>query len=575
MAESEQKDSHSSPAPSSPESHSVQGRELKAPKDRNCPFCGQAFTSSSLGRHLDLYIKPKNPKPPDGVHDVNEIRKIRGGITRRQPRTSLKTGEREGDGHRREDSRHEDGGHERPAKAARFTDSSYVNSPVEKEGGIHTFFNAPVWQATGVINDLPARAPSRSQNTTPNHATQAQRLQDMRRDGSGNRIERPDYVPDDMWKLQEAAEVGKAAEMALREVLGSLEAARKKTEPKQLYDDFDYMALSFPALCLAILPPPPSLFSTPFAGPQTWSLEPPQATQFEALNRMLNERSAWVRNGNPDNLPDSVIFRCHVHLERSYEHWQTMSDKEQQNAWVLELSRALVGEKGKKQDLKAELERAQQRVKHLEAEFDRLSRCQLPREYLLHPPNTIPINENVLREMRSADDGKSAAAKADYDAEVLLEKWRSRVKSTARSNRMPASSNTLTATYPPQTYVETRRNQLRSDMYLNGSVFSVGGPMPRDSIGLRDRGGVTYETPREPGGVINEDIDLDPDADWHADADGDVEDDAPLFTGRHAGTMTRTRRAGANGSMNANGKRPLDSATQGGRKAEPRLSRGG
>lgn len=58
----------------------------KAPKDKNCPYCGQAFTSSSLGRHLDLYIKEKNPKAPDGIHDVDEIRKIRGGITRRQPR---------------------------------------------------------------------------------------------------------------------------------------------------------------------------------------------------------------------------------------------------------------------------------------------------------------------------------------------------------------------------------------------------------------------------------------------------------------------------------------------------------
>lgn len=35
----------------------------KAPKDRNCPFCNQAFTSSSLGRHLDLYIKPKVSVP--------------------------------------------------------------------------------------------------------------------------------------------------------------------------------------------------------------------------------------------------------------------------------------------------------------------------------------------------------------------------------------------------------------------------------------------------------------------------------------------------------------------------------
>lgn len=31
----------------------------KASKDRKCEFCNQAFTSSSLGRHLDLYIKPK------------------------------------------------------------------------------------------------------------------------------------------------------------------------------------------------------------------------------------------------------------------------------------------------------------------------------------------------------------------------------------------------------------------------------------------------------------------------------------------------------------------------------------
>ncbi|KAJ4344964.1 hypothetical protein N0V95_006042, partial [Ascochyta clinopodiicola] len=62
---------------------------LKAPKDKNCPFCGQAFTSSSLGRHLDLYIRPKNPKAADGIHLVDEIRKLRGGITRRQAKGSI------------------------------------------------------------------------------------------------------------------------------------------------------------------------------------------------------------------------------------------------------------------------------------------------------------------------------------------------------------------------------------------------------------------------------------------------------------------------------------------------------
>lgn len=57
--------------------------QLKARKDKTCPFCGQSFTSSSLGRHLDLFIRAKNPKAPDGKHNVEEIRKMRETITRR------------------------------------------------------------------------------------------------------------------------------------------------------------------------------------------------------------------------------------------------------------------------------------------------------------------------------------------------------------------------------------------------------------------------------------------------------------------------------------------------------------
>ncbi|KAJ4321447.1 hypothetical protein N0V94_002880, partial [Neodidymelliopsis sp. IMI 364377] len=69
---------------------------LKAAKDKNCPFCGQAFTSSSLGRHLDLYIRSKNPKAADGIHLVDEIRKLRGGITRRQAKGSISAKKEDG-----------------------------------------------------------------------------------------------------------------------------------------------------------------------------------------------------------------------------------------------------------------------------------------------------------------------------------------------------------------------------------------------------------------------------------------------------------------------------------------------
>jgi hypothetical protein len=37
-------------------------QQLSAPKDRQCIFCSQWFTSSSLGRHYDQFVKPNNPK---------------------------------------------------------------------------------------------------------------------------------------------------------------------------------------------------------------------------------------------------------------------------------------------------------------------------------------------------------------------------------------------------------------------------------------------------------------------------------------------------------------------------------
>ncbi|KAK5163952.1 uncharacterized protein LTR77_010348 [Saxophila tyrrhenica] len=503
---------HSHPAsptssPSSPTA-STTHRELKGVKDRNCPFCGQAFTSSSLGRHLDLYIKSKNPKPPDGVHDVHEIRRIRGGITRRQPRGSGGRDVEEGAAGKREGSsgatgtftkREEEDVGEGARKRRRLSEGGgkgvmgreYVKSPVERDPGMQTWFNTANWQATGVINDLPARATSRSRGATPPSAVggQAARIYEMRRDGSGNRIERPEHVTEEMWKLQETAEVGKAAEMALREVLGSLEAAKKKAEPKQLYEDFDFFALSFPGLCLAILPPPPGLFSTtPFAAAHTWALAPPWEKQYEALNRMMNERLAWLRNAKGEAVQDSVAFRYVVHMQGAWEHWQTMSEADRASAWSLEMSRAFVGEKGKKNDLRMELEREQQRVRHLEAEYERLSRCQLPREYLLHPPNTMPVPPETMRAMQGARS-KSVAAEWDYDAEALLEKWKSVVKSTARPPKRSASDG------PPHTqpyYVETQRNPMRGDMVMNGSLFGIGGPLPRDQSGA-------YQTPHAPG----------------------------------------------------------------------------
>lgn len=175
--------------------------QLKAAKDKNCPFCGQAFTSSSLGRHLDLYIRAKNPKAPDGVHNVDEIQKLRGGITRRQAKGSVST------------PRRDDSGTSTPANKKRIAseDSSMlVQSPEDDDEPLQ------VGKTRGQFKDVSwggGNRPSRLGTKTP----------DPRRDAS-RQTRKADL--DQRQKTSEEIEIANATEMALRELLKSVREAK-------------------------------------------------------------------------------------------------------------------------------------------------------------------------------------------------------------------------------------------------------------------------------------------------------------------------------------------------------------
>lgn len=166
----------------------------QAVKDRKCQYCNQSFTSSSLGRHLDQFLFKKKP---DGIHDVEEIRRIRSGITRRQARTG--SGKRDGS----PDHAQKKG----PSDSFAAPDSSAK----PREAPVRMMFNTPTWHATGVINDIP----------NPSRALDGPRaVPSQTRSGS---LQLPDYAsrgatannPDTM----------KALELALREVLDNIKAA--------------------------------------------------------------------------------------------------------------------------------------------------------------------------------------------------------------------------------------------------------------------------------------------------------------------------------------------------------------
>lgn len=174
-----------------PQSNAAKNPALK---DRKCQYCHQAFTSSSLGRHLDQFLFKKKP---DGIHDVEEIRRIRSGITRRQARTS--SGKRDtperatGKGHLDAYNPGESGGKSRD--------------------GVRMMFNTPTWHATGVINDIPN--PSHAQDGLASRFASSQS-----RSGSLNV---PDYAS--RGASGNNQDITRAIELALREVLDNIKAA--------------------------------------------------------------------------------------------------------------------------------------------------------------------------------------------------------------------------------------------------------------------------------------------------------------------------------------------------------------
>ena len=207
---------------------SVNGGKTGAPKDKACPFCHQQFTSSSLGRHLDLYIKEKNPKSADGVHDVIEIRKIRGGITRRQPRNSSS---------RREDStpaatpgaqerrspRAESEGQGNRSPSLRRDDHGVVDT-VNFRGKPTSFINKGTWESTGVMNNIPVPRSSDSRSWDGEDRDVARRAEPRSRSVSKQMLAKTTF--EQKQKMIDALDNAKAAELALRELLGSIRAAK-------------------------------------------------------------------------------------------------------------------------------------------------------------------------------------------------------------------------------------------------------------------------------------------------------------------------------------------------------------
>ena len=182
------------------------GPKYPAPKDKACQFCGVSFTSSSLGRHLDQFVKDKKPKPPDGMHDVDEIKRLRGNITRRQPRSSLRGGR---------DTLTPAGTPKGSSSLKDSTSSQDLDKSPFAPSGTHPKAQAPPqWELAGVISEA-----VRNGDTDGGSSRNAQQRSASRQVAQKTQLDARN-------KLIDASDTAKAAELALRELIGSVRAAK-------------------------------------------------------------------------------------------------------------------------------------------------------------------------------------------------------------------------------------------------------------------------------------------------------------------------------------------------------------
>ncbi|KAL8681952.1 MAG: hypothetical protein Q9186_001960 [Xanthomendoza sp. 1 TL-2023] len=398
----------------------VDSGKKPAVKNTTCRYCGVPFTTSSLGRHLDLYIREKNPKPADDVHDIDEIRRTRGNVTRRQAKTSAKR----------------EGSTPSNSKGTPVRDQRSPSSAIQHSGRAQTRgaqsgaqWNRANWQATGVINGLPPT--SRASTSCPVNRTE------------GPRSNKLDITIKEI--AIEERDRAQAVEHALKEVLSNIRAATLRTHPPSPFD-CEFFRQGFPALCLRCMPPPRSMSSHHSnLGQETWPLDPPGPSEYEYMKRYvfakLQEWKARLaqadhqsnQNGDvnqqlSDNLAkEEATYQ--QHFAQAYTIWNKLSLDKKQEHWRLECQKAYAEEYDRHQDTRERLDQLEQEIHHLRDTLDQKKSGQVLSGLEF---SAIPLSRTTMAAVRPQE--VHDLQHWDYDG--LVDKWKHRIQQQ-RSNQHP------------------------------------------------------------------------------------------------------------------------------------------
>lgn len=237
-----------------------------------------------------------------------------------------------------------------------------------------------------------------------------------------------------------------------------------RVRPRLSPFDFDLQSQTFPALCLQMLPPPPSLFAVhPFPSPGSFPLQPPGPGHVEIVRQALraqieqwksdqlapaatNQSTSGKSGVNlPSNDPSMITRTAQQHddissrhLDLAFQHWMALPLETKREHWQLEITRAFAREVERRKHLDAQLERVQQEANQLRAQVEKLGSCQWPREFAIFPPDLLPLPRDVAREL-NAKEGLVSPVSSRWDYDAVVAKWKRVVMHDKSMGRLTVS----------------------------------------------------------------------------------------------------------------------------------------
>jgi len=315
--------------------------------------------------------------------------------------------------------------------------------------------------------------------------------------------------------------------------------------------------MTFTSLCLSLLDKPPTLFSnTPFPTDDSWTILPPSQIQYEALKKAVD---IGAKKLDPPPPPQKIKV-AFAHLDNAWDNWNNLPAESKPEIWKLEVLRAYAKAKEQKEVKEKELHIAKQQIEHLRQQYDLLSRNLLPRDMLLFPPETLPLETEVSREINSRNPETRAWT---YDR--LMSKWRDNVRRSQPKTR----NGTVGRDDAGFSSAVSQHRQSQSQSQSHSAPQSVTAPY---APMMHTNGQTKPGAPRVPAQGRDQDEDMDEDAD--ADGDDLDEDDEPDAEGEeeeqyHANRPLPSRdgpRAG--GDSNAVKRKPPAVAIEDGRRGK-------